>query len=75
MKPGFVPVGSPIMNIILEKDEISSNHNFMNRQVESLISKLAEAPSHNQTIFDYASDSTGAKAYMDLSNELIGRWG
>lgn len=37
--------------------------------------KLAEAPSHNQTIFDYASDSTGAKAYMDLSNELIGRWG
>lgn len=36
--------------------------------------KLAEAPSHKQTIFDYASDSTGARAYMDLSNELMERW-
>jgi len=36
--------------------------------------KLAEAPSHKQTIFDYASDSTGAKAYTDLSNELMDRW-
>ena len=36
--------------------------------------KLAEAPSHKQTIFGYASDSSGAKAYMDLSNELMGRW-
>jgi chromosome partitioning protein len=36
--------------------------------------RLAEAPSHRQTIFNYASDSTGAKAYMDLSNELIERW-
>jgi chromosome partitioning protein len=36
--------------------------------------RLAEAPSHRQTIFNYASDSTGAKAYMDLSNELMERW-
>jgi len=36
--------------------------------------KLAEAPIYKQTIFDYASDSTGAKAYMDLSNELMERW-
>jgi chromosome partitioning protein len=36
--------------------------------------RLAEAPSHKQTIFDYASDSTGAKAYTDLSNELLERW-
>jgi chromosome partitioning protein len=36
--------------------------------------KLAEAPIHKQTIFDYAPDSTGAKAYMDLSNELMERW-
>jgi chromosome partitioning protein len=36
--------------------------------------KLAEAPSHRQTIFNYASDSTGAKAYMELSNELMERW-
>lgn len=36
--------------------------------------KLAEAPSHKQTIFDYASDSTGAKAYMALTNELMDRW-
>ncbi len=36
--------------------------------------KLAEAPSHKQTIFKYASESTGAKAYMELSNELMERW-
>ncbi len=36
--------------------------------------KLAEAPSHKQTIFDYAPDSTGAKAYMALSNELMEKW-
>jgi chromosome partitioning protein len=36
--------------------------------------RLAEAPSHRQTIFSYASDSTGAKAYMELSNELMERW-
>ncbi len=36
--------------------------------------KLAEAPSHKQTIFEYASDSTGAEAYMALSNELIDKW-
>jgi len=32
--------------------------------------KLAEAPSYKQTIFDYASESTGAKAYQDLSNGI-----
>ncbi len=37
--------------------------------------RLVEAPSHKQTIFEYASESTGAKAYMDLTNELMGRWG
>ncbi len=36
--------------------------------------RLAEAPSHKQTIFEYSSDSTGAKAYMELSNELMERW-
>jgi chromosome partitioning protein len=36
--------------------------------------KLAEAPSHKQTIFEYASESTGARAYTDLTNELIKRW-
>ncbi len=36
--------------------------------------KLAEAPSHKQTIFDYAGLSTGAKAYTDLTSELLERW-
>lgn len=36
--------------------------------------RLAEAPSHKQTIFEYASESTGARAYKDLSNELLERW-
>ncbi|MCD4843419.1 MAG: ParA family protein [Methanosarcinales archaeon] len=36
--------------------------------------KLAEAPSHKQTIFDYADMSTGAKAYTDLTSELLDLW-
>ncbi len=36
--------------------------------------KLAEAPSHKQTIFEYAPESTGARAYTDLTNELMKRW-
>ena len=36
--------------------------------------KLAEAPSHKQTIFEYASYSTGAQAYADLVSELMERW-
>jgi chromosome partitioning protein len=36
--------------------------------------KLAEAPSHKQTIFDYADMSTGARAYTDLTVELLDLW-
>lgn len=33
--------------------------------------KLAEAPSFGQCIFDYASDSTGARDYADLAEEVV----
>lgn len=34
--------------------------------------KLAEAPSHGQSIFDYAPDSNGAKDYARLSGDVDG---
>jgi chromosome partitioning protein len=37
--------------------------------------RLAEAPSHGQPIFGYASDSRGAEAYLSLAHEVIGRIG
>ena len=36
--------------------------------------KLAEAPSHHQSIFEYAPSSTGAADYRDLTTEVIQRW-
>jgi chromosome partitioning protein len=35
--------------------------------------RLAEAPSHGQTIFDYENDSRGARAYRVLATELLMR--
>ncbi|WP_303871441.1 ParA family protein [Acetobacterium wieringae] len=35
--------------------------------------RLAEAPSYGQTIFEYASGSKGAKAYLALSKEFVQR--
>ena len=37
--------------------------------------KLAEAPSYNESIFLYAPDSQGAKAYEKVIMELLRRWG
>jgi chromosome partitioning protein len=34
--------------------------------------RLAEAPSHGKSIFDYAPDSNGAEDYMSLGREVIG---
>lgn len=34
--------------------------------------RLAEAPSHGKTIFEYAPDSTGARDYDDLAAEILG---
>jgi chromosome partitioning protein len=36
--------------------------------------KLAEAPQHGKSIFDYASDSTGAKSYKALAKEVQQRF-
>ena len=36
---------------------------------------LAKCPEHNQSIFEYAPDSAGAKAYEALTDELLVRWG
>ena len=37
--------------------------------------KLAEAPSYGQSIFQYASDSTGARDYRQLAYEVVGQSG
>jgi chromosome partitioning protein len=34
--------------------------------------RLAEAPSHGKTIFDYAPDSFGAEDYLALAKEIVG---
>ncbi|MBL8899693.1 MAG: ParA family protein [Planctomycetes bacterium] len=34
--------------------------------------RLAEAPSHGKTIFEYAPESTGARDYDDLAAEVLG---
>jgi chromosome partitioning protein len=34
--------------------------------------RLAEAPSHGKTIFDYAPDSFGAEDYLALAREIVG---
>jgi hypothetical protein len=34
--------------------------------------KLAEAPSHGKTIFEYDASSNGAKDYASLAGELLG---
>ncbi len=34
---------------------------------------LAEAPSHGETIFSYAPRSRGARAYLELTQEVLGR--
>lgn len=36
--------------------------------------KLAEAPSYKESIFTYAPESSGAKAYRKLTEELLTRW-
>lgn len=36
--------------------------------------KLAEAPSYKESIFTYAPESSGAKAYKALTEELLKRW-
>jgi chromosome partitioning protein len=33
--------------------------------------RLAEAPSHHKSIFEYDPDSTGAKAYRELAKEIL----
>ncbi len=42
MQTGFVPVGSPVINVILKQGETSENNNFMNRPVPNLIPDLSE---------------------------------
>lgn len=34
--------------------------------------KLAEAPSHGKTVFDYAPESNGARDYLNLAKEILG---
>jgi chromosome partitioning protein len=51
---------------------------FPNQVFQSIIPRsirLAEAPSYGQPISVYAPDSTSAKAYMNLANELLAQDG
>jgi len=49
---------------------------FQDRVFETVVHtnvKLAESPSHGQTIFDYAPDSRGAQDYEALASEILER--
>jgi chromosome partitioning protein len=49
---------------------------FQDRVLDTVVHtnvKLAEAPSHGQTIFDYAPDSRGARDYEALAAEVLER--
>jgi chromosome partitioning protein len=51
-------------------------NNFQKEIFETVIPRnvaLAEAPSFGKTIFDYNPSSTGAKAYKDLTKEVLKR--
>ncbi len=51
-------------------------NNFKGKVFDTLIPRnirLGEAPSFGQSIFDYAPDSSGAMAYMDLVNEIVNK--
>lgn len=53
-------------------DEVRNN--FNGNVFQTVIPRnirLGEAPSFGQSIFDYAPDSSGAMAYMDLVNEIL----
>jgi len=47
----------------------ASAHVFQTRVRRNI--KLAEAPSHGQSIFDYAQGSTGAQDYLNLVGEVL----
>ncbi len=63
----------------LGEDVISEVEKFFKGQViETKIPrniKLAEAPSSGMSIFNYAPSSSGAKAYMALTEEILEKWG
>lgn len=72
LEKGFVPVVSPVKNIMLEKGEISENNNFFNRPVNSLIPTVpAVADQYNQT--NLVSDVPGLAQITDPN--LVNSWG
>jgi chromosome partitioning protein len=47
---------------------------FPNKVFETVIrvnTRLREAPSYGQTVFEYAINSTGAEDYFSLTNEVL----
>ncbi|HUU29778.1 MAG TPA: ParA family protein [archaeon] len=49
---------------------------FPKKMFETVIrvnTRLREAPSYGQTIFEYAINSTGAEDYFNLTNEVLGK--
>ncbi|VVB91743.1 Plastocyanin [uncultured archaeon] len=72
LQGGFVPVGSPVKNIMLADGENSENNNFFNRPVESLIPTLPSiAENYRQT--DLVSDVPGLAKVTDPN--LVNSWG
>lgn len=60
----------------LNKEVLQELRSFFGKRVfQSVIRenvRLAEAPSHGKSIFDYAPESNGAADYMSLAKEVLG---
>ena len=56
--------------VISELQTFFSSQVFRSRIRQNV--RLAEAPSHGQTIFEYAPESVGAQDYDDLAAEILG---
>jgi len=77
-------IGGIVLTMFDSRTRLSSNvvddvrAHFKEKAFKTLVPRnvrLSEAPSFGQSIFEYDNNSTGAKAYADLAQEFIKRFG
>ncbi|MBI4564790.1 MAG: ParA family protein [Planctomycetes bacterium] len=72
---GVIPCMYDVRKGLARETVLEIEKHFGNRVFQTRIRtnvRLAEAPSHGMTIFDYAPDSYGAEDYMALAREVAG---
>ena len=79
-KRSFFSILAPrVVKVELTRKESSTEQKHFKEKVFNTIIprliKLAEAPSHGKPILEYAPESRGAEAYINLAKEVIERNG